>query len=281
MSVYSPTSIEDAVSFYSENPDAHILAGGTDFMVEVNFNHRKPHSVLHLGKISALRTWHHDVARQVVRIGSTLPFAECEKGELAQHLPALSQAARTVGSPQIRSVASIGGNLGTSSPAGDSLPVLAALDARIEVQSVSGSREISIHDFLIGPKKNALQSGEIITAIFLPTHNGPQLYAKVGVRNAMVISIASACLAVQDGRPRIAMGSVGPTVLRAPQAEQYLAEKMSNPSNVTPDVCDTFGAMVAATSRPIDDHRSTAQYRRHAIHVMARRLAEKSLLNVE
>lgn len=280
MSVYSPTSVNDAVSFLSAHPHAHILAGGTDFMVEVNFNHRKPESVLHLGKIPELKTWHHDVSKQVLRIGATMPFAECEKDDFVQHAPALAQAARTVGSPQIRSMASIGGNLGTSSPAGDSLPVLAALDAIIEVVSISGIRQIPILEFLIGPKKNSLQPGEIITAILLSTHNGPQFYAKVGVRNAMVISIASACLAIQDGQPRIALGSVGPTVLRAPIAEQYLANKMLDPMGVTSQACEEFGAMVAEASRPIDDHRSTAQYRRHAIHVMARRLAEKSFLNV-
>lgn len=280
MTIYSPSTIEDAVSFYSENPQAHVLAGGTDFMVEVNFNHRKPENVLHLGKITSLKTWTHDSAHQVLRIGATMPFSECEKDEFALYSPALTQAARTVGSPQIRAMASLGGNLGTSSPAGDSLPVLSALDAVIEVVSIEGIRQISIHDFMIAPKRNALQRGEIISTILLPVQNGPQFYAKVGVRNAMVISIASACMAVQDGRPRIALGSVGPTVLRARQAEQYLADEMATSSGITPAACDHFAAQVAQASRPIDDQRSTAEYRRHAIQVMARRLAEKSFLNV-
>lgn len=281
MTVYSPTSLREACEFYAEHPDAHILGGGTDFMVEVNFNHRKPDTVISLGKIPELRQWSHDQESGSVVIGATVPFSTCEQDPLAELAPALAQSARTVGSPQIRNAGSIGGNLGTASPAGDSLPVLSALDAVIEVQSVSGSRRVSIHEFLLGPKKNALAASEIVTSITLPVTNGSQLYAKVGVRNAMVISIASVCFAIQDGTPRIALGSVGPTVLRARQAEQFLLNEMqSSPAALSPQTLDAFAELVADDSRPIDDHRSTAQYRRHVVRTLARRLAEKSLTHV-
>jgi CO/xanthine dehydrogenase FAD-binding subunit len=281
MTVYSPRSISEACEIYAEHPDAHVLAGGTDFMVEVNFNHRKPTVVISLGKISELRQWSHNESTNEIIIGATMPFSVCEQEPLAGFIPALAQAARTVGSPQIRNAGSIGGNLGTASPAGDSLPVLSALDAMVETHSLSGSRRISIHDFLVGPKKNALTKSEFVTSIHLPIGNGPQMYAKVGVRNAMVISIASVCFAIQDNTPRVALGSVGPTVLRARQAEQFFSTEIQNASGpVSAEVFNTFAERVAEESRPIDDHRSTAQYRRHAVRTLARRLAEKSVTHV-
>jgi CO/xanthine dehydrogenase FAD-binding subunit len=276
MPIYSPTSLREAVEIYAELQDASLIAGGTDFMVEVNFNHRKPSTVISLTHVQELKTWHVDTERAVVRIGSTVPFSVMESPDFAKLVPALSHAARTVGSPQIRNSASLGGNLGTCSPAGDSLPVLSALDAQIEVSSVSGTQLMSFHDFMIGPKKNGLSSGEIVSAIFLPIANGFQDYAKVGVRNAMVISIASACMAIQDGRCRIALGSVGPTIIRSREAEAFLQQEMTHSAIPTPESIQKFAQLVAASAQPIDDHRSTAMYRRHAVEVMARRLAMRS-----
>jgi len=276
MPIYSPTSLRDAVEIYAEHQDASLIAGGTDFMVEVNFNHRKPSTVISLTHVHELKTWQVDTERAAVRIGSTVPFSVMESPEFGKLVPALSHAARTVGSPQIRNSASLGGNLGTCSPAGDSLPVLSALDAQIEVSSVSGTHLMSFHDFMIGPKKNSLSSGEIVSAIVLPIANGFQDYAKVGVRNAMVISIASACLAIQDGLCRIALGSVGPTIIRSREAEAFLQQEMAHNAIPTPESIQEFAQLVAASAQPIDDHRSTAAYRRHAVEVMARRLVMRS-----
>jgi CO/xanthine dehydrogenase FAD-binding subunit len=276
MPIYSPTSLREAVDIYAEHDDASLIAGGTDFMVEVNFNHRKPSTVISLSRIDELKNWHIDTEQSVVRIGSTVPFSVMEKADFAKYVPALSHAARTVGSPQIRNTASLGGNLGTCSPAGDSLPVLSALDAQIELFTASGMRQVSIHDFMLGPKRNALTPGEIVSAIVLPVTNGFQDYAKVGVRNAMVISIASACFAIQDEVCRIALGSVGPTIIRCREAEEFLQQEMSDKNIPTTDSIQEFAQLVASEARPIDDHRSTATYRRHAIEVMARRLAMRS-----
>lgn len=276
MPVYSPTSLRDATEMYAQYPDAHLIAGGTDFMVEVNFNHRKPTTVISLAQVSDLKNWYVDLEHATVRIGSTVPFSVMESSEFAALLPALSHAARTVGSPQIRNAASLGGNLGTCSPAGDSLPVLSALDAQIEVSSVAGTRVLSFHDFMIGPKRNALSSGEIVSGIILPVSNGFQDYAKVGVRNAMVISIASACVAVQDGLLRIALGSVGPTIIRCREAEMFIQQETTDGAPPRPEVFQKFAQLVALSAQPIDDHRSTAAYRRHAVEVMARRLAMRS-----
>jgi CO/xanthine dehydrogenase FAD-binding subunit len=261
---------------YAQHNDASLLAGGTDFMVEVNFNHRKPTTVINLARVDALKTWGVDSAKSVIRIGSTVPFSVMEKSDFAVLAPALAHAARTVGSPQIRTTASLGGNLGTCSPAGDSLPVLSALDAQIEVASVTGKRLVSIHDFMIGPKKNTLDGGEIVSAIIIPVANGFQDYAKVGVRNAMVISIASACFAFQDNHCRIALGSVGPTIIRCREAESFLQKEITKKTTPSLEAIHQFSQLVAEAAQPIDDHRSTATYRRHAVEVMARRLAMRS-----
>ncbi|MFZ9540028.1 MAG: FAD binding domain-containing protein, partial [Ilumatobacteraceae bacterium] len=205
---------------------------------------------------------------------------DMEKGPLAQLVPALAQAARTVGSPQIRAAGTIGGNLGTCSPAGDTLPVLAALNATIHVLHRDGVRDVPFSDFMVGVKRNCLRPGEIVHSVTVPVVEGWQGYAKVGTRNAMVISTASACLVhdAVEGLVSIALGAVGPTIIRATEAESWLARsvRLRGPLSVTTDIAAEFGRRVAAEARPISDHRSTAEYRRHAISVLARRLLERA-----
>jgi CO/xanthine dehydrogenase FAD-binding subunit len=193
-----------------------------------------------------------------------------EHGELAKALPALAEAARTVGSPQIRAAGSIGGNLGTCSPAGDSLPVLSALDAVVHLQSKSSNRSVSFAEFMVGPKRNSRLANEIITGVSIPITNGWQGYAKVGVRNAMVISVASVCLAIHDNKVRVALGSVGPTIIRCTESENWI--NSIGLTNIDHSLAKEFADHVRAESRPIDDHRSTAEYRRHAVGVLAARL---------
>jgi CO/xanthine dehydrogenase FAD-binding subunit len=203
-----------------------------------------------------------------------------EVGEIARLVPALAQAARTVGSPQIRAAGTLGGNLGTCSPAGDSLPVLAALGATIHVIGPDGNRDIEFADFMVGVMKNSLQPSEFVHSVSLPLVEGWQGYAKVGTRNAMVISTASACLVrdSDEGFVAIALGSVGPTIIRAHAAESWLMKSTSlrAGSQLDPLIAQEFGRRVAQESRPIDDHRSTADYRRHAIDVLAQRLLTRS-----
>lgn len=277
MPVFIPHTIAETVALISEHPEATILSGGTDVMVEVNFNHRHPTTVISLKHVAELNTWEINPATSEIFIGSGVPYAEMEKNQLHAALPALSAAARTVGSPQIRAVGTLGGNLGTCSPAGDSLPVLAALDAKIHLQSSSSTRIVSFEEFMIGPKRNSRKIDEVITGVTLPFSNGWQGYSKVGVRNAMVISVASACVAVQDNRVRIALGSVGPTIIRCTETESWLNTEFPDPSSITTSAIEEFGHRAAAEARPIDDHRSTAEYRRHAIGVLAKRLLQRSL----
>lgn len=275
MSVLIPHSIAEATQMLAENPDSTMLNGGTDLMVEVNFNHRRPTSVLLLRNIPQLREWSKDESNNTITIGAGLPYSQMEKGEIASLVPALAQAARTVGSPQIRAAGTMGGNLGTCSPAGDTLPVLSALGAIIHLTSVNGTREVPFSEFMVGPKKNSRQANEIIAAVTLPTTGERQGYSKVGVRNAMVISVASACFAIVNNTPRLAMGSVGPTILRATDAEAFLATSAPDLNAITDDVAREFGRIASQEARPIDDHRSTAAYRSHAIGVLAARLAQR------
>ena len=270
MPVFIPSSLTEATQLLSNNPDAHLLTGGTDMMVEVNFNHRHPETVIALRNIPEFRQWSVDQTAGLVHIGSSVPYATMEHGDLAKALPALAEAARTVGSPQIRAAGSLGGNLGTCSPAGDSLPVLSALEAMVHLQSVTSRRSIPFAEFMVGPKKNSRLANEIIAGVSIPITNGWQGYAKVGVRNAMVISVASVCLAIHDDKVRVSLGSVGPTIIRCTESENWI--NSIGLANVHHALAKEFGERVRAESRPIDDHRSTAEYRRHAVGVLATRL---------
>jgi CO/xanthine dehydrogenase FAD-binding subunit len=270
MPVFIPSSLKEATQLLASNPDAHLVTGGTDLMVEVNFNHRHPDTVISLRKIQEFKQWGIDTKSGVVNIGSSVPYETMEHGDLALALPALAEAARTVGSPQIRAAGSLGGNLGTCSPAGDSLPVLSALNATVHLQSETSNRSVPFSEFMVGPKRNSRQPSEIITGVSIPLTNGWQGYTKVGVRNAMVISVASVCLAIHDDQVRVALGSVGPTILRCFESEAWI--NSVGLENVNTSVAQEFGERVRAESRPIDDHRSTAEYRRHAVGVLATRL---------
>jgi CO/xanthine dehydrogenase FAD-binding subunit len=235
--------------------------------------------VISLGRVPELSTWTYDPLRGVVTLGATVTWAEIEREPLRGMLPALAEAARTVGSPQIRNAGTVGGNLATCSPAGDGLPVLAALEATIGLIGSDGRRSLPVAEFMVGVKRTALAPGEMIETITLPLLDGWQGYSKVGVRNAMVIATASACLASDVTRRtiRIALGSVAPTIIRSPEAESFAVDTVDwDLLAVSDDAATRFGELAAESSRPIDDHRSTAAYRRHAIAVMATRLLRRA-----
>jgi len=278
--VIIPRNVDELVEVFQANPQAKLLAGGTDYMVEVNLHGQKPETMISLRRVKELTEWSVRTNQSRITIGAGVPYADMEHGEIARLVPSLAQAARTVGSPQIRAAGTLGGNLGTCSPAGDSLPVLAALGATIHVIGPDGNRDIEFADFMVGVKKNSLQPSEFVHSVSLPLVEGWQGYAKVGTRNAMVISTASACLVrdSDEGFVAIALGSVGPTIIRAHGAESWLMRSTSlrAGSQLDPSIAQEFGRRVALESRPIDDHRSTADYRRHAIGVLAQRLLTRS-----
>ena len=279
MSVIVAKELTTALTALREHGDARLIQGGTDLMVEINFNHVKPTTMISLRDVESLRLIRTDTAG-IISIGSGVPYSIIEGEPVLSEIPALAQAARTVGSPQIRAAGSLGGNLGTCSPAGDTLPVMFALDAMIHLSTIDSSRVVSIHDFMTGVKRSVRQHDEIITTIDFPIINGWQGYSKVGVRNAMVISVASACLVAdhENADVRIALGSVGPTIIRCRAAEAWLKATLdlSAQDAISLDIANEFGRRAAEESSPIDDHRSTATYRRHAISVLASRLLRKA-----
>jgi CO/xanthine dehydrogenase FAD-binding subunit len=262
MDVITPRSLDEAVRLKSELPDARFVQGGTDILVELNFDRSRPPALINLNDVAELRGWSRE--NGTLTLGSGLTYAEAMSSPLAGALPALAEASRTVGSPQIRNRGTLGGNLGTSSPAGDALPPLLLEDATIEVASVRGGRALPLAQFLVGPKRNALEPDELIVAVRVSPSGARQTFMKVGPRNAMVIAVCSLALSVDRdrGEVRAAYGSAGPVValVRAPL-----------------DEADGFAAVVAAACSPIDDLRGTAAYRRHAVRVLAERALERCL----
>jgi CO/xanthine dehydrogenase FAD-binding subunit len=257
--VLTPRSLEAALRLRAET-HARPIQGGTDVMVELNFDRARPEVILNLNEVAELRGWSR--VNGTLRLGAGLTYAEAERGELAELLPALAEASRTVGSPQIRNRGTLGGNLGTASPAGDALPPLLIEDAEVELASVGGTRTLPVAEFLVGPKRNALAADELITAVLVQPSRAPQTFMKVGPRNAMVIAVCSLAVSVdrERGEARASYGSAGPVtgLVTVPVEE----------AEALPDA-------VAAACSPIDDVRGTAAYRRHALRVLAKRALER------
>jgi len=245
-------------------------------MVELNFDRIRPDVVLDLTRIGELNDWGPENGR--LRIGAGVTYARLI-AELGDRLPGLAIASRTVGSPQIRNRGTVGGNLGTSSPAGDALPPLFASDAEVELASRNGTRRIPVAEFVTGPKQNCVADDELIAAFHIAPADGPQQFAKIGTRNAMVIAVCSLALAVWPERQRVAacIGSAGPTPIRADEAERLIAGVLDEHDlwrtrKAIPDAALTsFGELVEHAARPIDDVRGTARYRHHALGVLGRR----------
>jgi CO/xanthine dehydrogenase FAD-binding subunit len=266
-----PSTWDDALAAKAEHPAAVPVAGGTDVMVELNFDRRRPPALLDLTRVGPLADW--SVDGPWLRIGAGVSYRRVID-ELGGRLPGLAIAARTVGSPQIRNRGTVGGNLGSASPAGDAHPPLLASGARVELASLRGVRTVPVAEFFTGPKRSVLAPDELIAAFLVPPAAGPQQFAKVGTRNAMVIAVCSFALSLDPGRRTAGtgIGSAGPTPRSAPAAESFLAAELPWEGGPLPAaVARRFGELVASAARPIDDVRGTAAYRRHALSVLARR----------
>ncbi|WP_426565988.1 FAD binding domain-containing protein [Angustibacter sp. McL0619] len=276
MEFLQPSSWADALAAKAEHPDAVPICGGTDVMVEINFDRRRPPALLDLTRVPDLATWTTEDGR--VRLGAGVTYARVID-ELGDVLPGLAMASRTVGSPQIRNRGTVGGNLGAASPAGDSHPALLAADCEVEVASASGTRRIPIADFYTGVKRNALAADELIAAVWVTPPSGPQQFSKIGTRNAMVISVAAFGLALHPDREQVGtgIGSAAPTPRRAPDAEQFAAHALAEAGlwhsrgPLPASLAAEFGTRVRAAASPIDDVRGSAAYRLHSLSVMARR----------
>lgn len=272
MDVLRPASLDEALAMKAARPEAVPIAGGTDLMVDLNAHRLRPPAIVDVSHLPELREWRHEDGSFFLGAGVTYARIVAELGELVP----LVQAARTVGSPPIRTRGTVGGNLGTASPAGDALPVLAAYEAEIVLASAAGTRSLPWHEFLLGPKRTALLPDELIIGARWPLHANRGSFSKVGTRNASVIAVASLTLVLdlEQRQVRVALGSVGPTILRAPKAEAFAAAALDWDDAAAPlpaQVSEEFGALVAAAARPIDDVRGTAAYRREACRVLGSR----------
>jgi len=259
--VLTPRSLDEALELKAGHRASLPIQGGTDVMVALNFDRERPDTLLNLNEVAELRGWSRE--NGTLRLGAGLTYTEAF-GELGEELPALAEASRTVGSPQIRNRGTIGGNLGTASPAGDALPPLLVEGAEIEIASVRGSRRIALGDFLVGVKQNALADDELIVAAHVRPSGARQTFMKIGPRNAMVIAVCSLAVAVdrERGELRAAFGSAAPVV-----------RLVTGPLD---DVAG-FPERVAEAASPIDDVRGTAAYRRHALRVLTARALERCL----
>ncbi|MBA3953540.1 MAG: FAD binding domain-containing protein [Rubrobacter sp.] len=276
MEFVQPLTLTEALEAKNARPGAVPIRGGTDVMVELNFARSRPDVVLDLSRVEELEEWGSEDG--FLRVGAGVSYTRVIE-ELGDRLPGLAMASRTVGSPQIRNRGTVGGNLGTASPAGDGLPPLYASDAEVEVASVGGSRRMPVAEFISGPKQNALAPDELISAFYIAEADGPQQYSKIGTRNAMVIAVCAFGLALHPERGRVGacIGSAGPTPIRATEAEDFILGVLDEGNlwesrGRMPDtVFRHFGELVAGAARPIDDVRGTAEYRRHSVGVLARR----------
>ena len=276
MEFYSPDTWQEALEIKAEHPGARPIAGGTDIMVELNFDHDRPAAVMDLTRVPELQEWGPENGR--LRVGAGVSYARIID-ELGDRLPGLAMASRTVGSPQIRNRGTVGGNLGTASPAGDGLPPLYASDAEVEVASTGGTRRVPVTEFVTGPKRNLLRKGELISSFYIPEAAGPQQYAKIGTRNAMVIAVCAFGLALDPEHKRVGacVGSAAPTPVRARYAEGFIEGVLEegglwdSREEIGESALRRFGDAVEMAARPITDVRGTAAYRVHAVGVLARR----------
>ncbi|MEZ0067734.1 CO/xanthine dehydrogenase FAD-binding subunit [Streptacidiphilus sp. MAP12-20] len=284
MEFLRPANWDEALAAMAENPSALPISGGTDVMVELNFDRHRPAALLDLNRISELTEWESGTYEgqegEVIRLGAAVPYTRIGN-ELSVQLPGLAIAGNTVGSPQIRNRGSVGGNLGGASPAGDAHPALLAAgrDVFVEAASVRGTRLIPIDEFYVGVKRNSLEPDELIRAVRIPVADGPQQFSKIGTRNAMVIAVCAFGFALhpKNGTVGTGIGSAAPTPRRAAEAEEFLAGELAerglwqSGGLIGPAAIQRFGELVSAASSPIDDVRGSAAYRRHALAVMARR----------
>jgi CO/xanthine dehydrogenase FAD-binding subunit len=274
--IFQPDTWREALETKAAHPDAVPIAGGTDVMVAINFDRIRPAAMLDLTRVPELAEWGEEDGR--LRVGAGVTYTRLI-AELAERLPGLAIASRTVGSPQIRNRGTVGGNLATASPAGDALPPLFASDAEVELASTAGTRRVPVGELVTGPKRTALGEHELIAAFLLPPAAGPQQFAKIGTRNAMVIAVCSLGLALWPERRAVAacIGSAGPTPIRATAAEDFIAGALSEDglwdsrAALPAATLARFGELVEQAARPIDDVRGTAEYRHHALGVLARR----------
>jgi CO/xanthine dehydrogenase FAD-binding subunit len=269
MRYYRPVTLRDALrTLDSERSRARILAGGTDLVVQLQEGLLRPRALV---DVSALGILHGIRAGQEkIRVGALATHEELASSSLLRrHAFVLSEAAGTVGAPQIRNRGTIGGNIANASPAADTVPALIALGAAAVLERLGARRLVPVEDLFLGPGATAIRPDELIIAVLIPRRErSAGAYIKLGHRNALAISIASAAVLLADRGPagihaRIALGAVAPTVVRPRQAESFLKT-----SSRFPAAFRDAAALSVESASPITDIRASAGYRREMIQVV-------------
>lgn len=269
-----PSDLATALRLRSQHPEYMLIAGGTDLMVDLPRRATQPAGVISLQDVPELRGIHTQEA--TLRIGACTTMADLvECDDLATHSPLLVDAAREVGALQIQERATIGGNIGTSSPVGDTLPPLLALDARIELASAAGVRTVPYDTFCTGYRQTVQRADELVAAVLIdrPHTGARQFWRKVGTRQAQAISkvMLAAVVRMDPGGTlaecRIAVGAVAERPVRLRAVEQLLEGAAP-----TTELAAQAAQQVAAEIKPISDVRSTARYRLHVVQRLVHRV---------
>jgi len=271
--VVKPKDLSEALRYVREGGKP--LAGGTDLLVAVRKGTESPNLLVYVGELPELRVLREE--REGLEVGAALTHAELLAHPATERFPILRSVLQTIGSPAIRAMGTLGGNIVTASPAGDSLVALYLLEARVRLVSEEGERELPIWEFIVGPRKTALRPGELVRSVFLPWLSGEprSFFRKVGRRRALIIAIASlgALVWVRDGRverARLALGSVAPTVIRPKEVEEALVGRP-----VSPEAWEDLVPRLSAATHPISDLRASADYRRKVAGRLLLALAEE------
>lgn len=272
--VFLPRTMQELWDILEREPKAAIYAGGTDLLVKLRGGLLDPPALVCLERVEALRGIR-DHGEEIFIGAATSHRRILEHPAIGEHFPVLAKAIAVLGSPPIRHMGTIGGNIVTASPAGDTLPPLYVLDAEVEVASPAGTRSVPVCDFILGPGSVNLEQGEVLAGVRLRKAPVWQIhhYEKVGRRKAQACSVASlaALLALSESgtvkRARLAWGSVGPTVVTSGEIEEALIGKP-----LTRKAFEQAAVMARRAVSPIDDIRAGADYRRHVAGALLFRL---------
>jgi xanthine dehydrogenase FAD-binding subunit len=277
--VFLPKTMEDLWTLKSEHPEAVVYAGGTDLLVKRRLGLADSSTLICLERLDTLKGVE-DLGEEVW-IGAATTHSDLLGHSLIRiHFPILTQALQALGSPLIRQMGTLGGNVVSASPAGDTLPPLYVLGAEVELQTLSQKRRISITDFIQGPGQTVLSGGEILSGVYI--RKQPEFtihhFEKVGRRRALAIALVSLAAIMEIGsdglirKARLAWGSMGPTVVTYPAAEELLP---GNP--LCFEVLEKAASQIRAMVSPIDDVRASAEYRRQVAGNLLIRLMDHTL----
>jgi len=260
-------------------PSVKILAGGTDILVDFKSAPHVPHMVIDISRAADMKGI--DITDQGLRIGALATHTDLMRSPLIREMfPALADAAHTIGAVQTRNLGTLGGNLVTCVPSMDSGPTLVALEALVTIAGPAGRRQMPLTEFFVGPRKTILNHDELLVDIVIPKKNlgKPAEFLKFGLRKGQALALVNvaASLWVDWGKqafrePRIGLGAVAPTVIRAPAAEAYLEGR-----KIKPEAMAEAGRIAAGEAKPISDFRASADYRRDLIAVLTRRALENA-----